>query len=232
MTLQVEGLLAGYGGSRVLHGVDFAAPRGAVTTIVGRNGMGKTTTLRAIMGIVPPAGGRVALDGAAISGRPVHAIARAGIAYVPEGRQIFPKLTVQENLRVGQRRPSALWPQERLFALMPNLAERLSNEGRTLSGGEQQMLAIARALVTDPTVLLLDEPSQGLAPMIVRQVAAILGRLREEGVAVVLVEQNLALALAVADVVLIMVKGRIVHSSSADAFRADEPALRARWLTP
>ncbi|MGE0723722.1 MAG: ABC transporter ATP-binding protein [Alphaproteobacteria bacterium] len=232
MTLAVAALEAGYGGSKVLQGVAFAAPRGAVTTIVGRNGMGKTTTLRAIMGIVPPSAGTVTLDGAPIAGRPVHGIARAGVAYVPEGRQIFPKLTVAENLRVGQRRPSALWPQERLFALMPNLAERLANEGRTLSGGEQQMLAIARALVTDPAVLLLDEPSQGLAPMIVRQLAAILLRLRGEGVAIVLVEQNLGLALAVADAVLIMVKGRIVHSSTADEFRADEAALRAQWLTP
>ncbi|MCC7275969.1 MAG: ABC transporter ATP-binding protein [Alphaproteobacteria bacterium] len=230
--LAVERLEGGYGTGRVLQGVTFTAPRGAVTAIVGRNGMGKTTTLRAVMGMLPAVTGAVAVGGRAILGLPVHEVARAGVAYVPEGRQIFPKLTVAENLQVGQRVPSRLWPQDRIFALMPNLRERLGNDGRTLSGGEQQMLAIARALVTDPAVLLLDEPSQGLAPLIVQQLAGIVRRLREVDVAVVLVEQNLGLARAVADQMLVMVKGEVVYAASAERFREEEASVRAQWLTP
>jgi len=233
--LAVTALEAGYGsqgaGGRVLQGVSFAAPRGAVTAIVGRNGAGKTTTLRTIMGLLRPAAGRVELDGRDITGAPPHRVAQAGIGYVPEGRQVFPDLTVAENLQVGQRRPSRQWPPERLFALLPNLSGRLANRGRALSGGEQQMVAIARALVTDPAVLLLDEPSQGLAPMVVRDLGQVLRRLAAEGVAVLLVEQNLRLTEAVADRVLVMAKGQVVYDAGAAEFRAAEEEMRRRWLT-
>jgi branched-chain amino acid transport system ATP-binding protein len=229
--LALRGLAGGYRGARVLQGVTLDAPAGQVTAVIGRNGVGKTTTLRAVMGLLPGVEGEVTLGGERLTGRPPHLVARAGIGYVPEGRQVFPDLTVEENLRVGQRRPSRQWPPERLFALLPNLRERLRNLGRALSGGEQQMLAIARALVTDPRVLLLDEPSQGLAPMVVRELAAVLRRLAAEGVAVLLVEQNLRLTEAVADRILIMAKGQVVHEASAAAFAAEEEAVRRRWLT-
>jgi len=229
--LALRGLAGGYRGARVLQGVTLDAPAGQVTALIGRNGVGKTTTLRAVMGLLPGVEGEVTLAGERLTGRPPHLVARAGVGYVPEGRQILPDLTVEENLRVGQRHPSRHWPPERLFALLPNLRERLRNPGRALSGGEQQMLAIARALVTDPRVLLLDEPSQGLAPMVVRELAAVLRRLAAEGVAVLLVEQNLRLTEAVADRILIMAKGRVVHEASAAAFAAEEDAVRHRWLT-
>jgi branched-chain amino acid transport system ATP-binding protein len=230
--LALREVAGGYRGARVLQGVSLDAPAGQVTALVGRNGVGKTTTLRAVMGQLDGSmGGEISLDGMPLHGRPPPLIARAGIGYVPEGRQIFPELTVAENLRVGQRQPSRAWPPDRLFALLPNLRERLRNPGRWLSGGEQQMLAVARALVTDPRVLLLDEPSQGLAPMVVRELASVLGRLAAEGVAVLLVEQNLRLTEAVADRILIMAKGQVVHQASAAAFRAEEDAVRHRWLT-
>jgi branched-chain amino acid transport system ATP-binding protein len=229
--LALREVAGGYRGARVLQGVTLDAPTGQVTALVGRNGVGKTTTLRAVMGLLDRTAGEITLDGTPLRGRPPHLIARAGIGYVPEGRQIFPDLTVAENLQVGQRRPSRAWPPDRLFALLPNLRERLRNPGRSLSGGEQQMLAVARALVTDPRVLLLDEPSQGLAPKVVRELAAVLRRLAGEGVAVLLVEQNLRLTEAVADRILIMAKGRVVHEASAAAFRAEEDEVRHRWLT-
>ncbi len=229
--LTVEDLTGGYGAARVLQGMRLQAPPGQVTALIGRNGVGKTTTLRAIMGLLPRCAGRIALDGEPLLGRPTHRIARAGIGYVPEGRQIFPDLTVAENLQVGQRSASRQWPPDRLFALLPNLRERLANPGRALSGGEQQMLAIARALVTDPRVLLLDEPSQGLAPMVVRELAGVLRHLAAQKVAVLLVEQNLRLTEAVADRIVILAKGRVVHQATAAEFRAEEESVRHRWLT-
>ena len=229
--LTLTDVTGGYRGAQVLQGVSFDVPAGEVTAVVGRNGVGKTTTLRAIMGLLPGIQGRITLDGKALLGEPSHRIARAGIGYVPEGRQVFPDLTVEENLHVGQRQPSRDWPPEKLFALLPNLKERLRNAGRALSGGEQQMLAIARALTTDPRVLLLDEPSQGLAPMVVRELAAVLRRLAEGGVAVLLVEQNLRLTEAVANRILIMAKGQVVHEATAAAFAAEEETVRHRWLT-
>jgi branched-chain amino acid transport system ATP-binding protein len=229
--LALRDVAGGYRGARVLQGVSFEVPAGQVTAVVGRNGVGKTTTLRGIMGLLPGLTGSIALAGQALLGKPAHWIARAGVGYVPEGRQVFPDLTVEENLHVGQRRPSRDWPPGRLFALLPNLEERLRNAGRALSGGEQQMLAIARALVTDPRVLLLDEPSQGLAPMVVRDLAAVLRRLADGGVAVLLVEQNLRLTEAVADRILIMAKGQVVHEATAAAFAAEEDVVRHRWLT-
>ena len=229
--LELRDIRGGYASAEVLGGVSLRAAAGEVTALIGRNGVGKTTLLRGVMGLLPRCAGQVTLDGSALHGLPTHRIARAGIGYVPEGRQIFPELTVMENLAVGQRTPSRIWPEERLFALLPNLRERRANAGRALSGGEQQMLAIARALVTDPRVLLLDEPSQGLAPMVVQELARVLRQLAGEGVAVLLVEQNLRMTEAVADRILIMARGQVVHDDTAAAFRADAETLRHRWLT-
>jgi branched-chain amino acid transport system ATP-binding protein len=229
--LTVESLHAHYGASHVLQGVDLEIAAGQVVAVLGRNGVGKTTTLRAIIGLLAPSGGRLRLDGAEIGGWPAHRIARAGVAYVPEGRLIFPDLTVLENIRVGERRPARRWPVDRLFTLFPALRERSGNRGGQLSGGEQQMLAIARALVTDPKVLLLDEPSQGLAPLVVQELAEIICRLRDDGVALLLVEQNLKLAEAVADEIRIMVKGRVAYAGSRQTFYDEEADVRARYLT-
>ncbi|MBS0243774.1 MAG: ATP-binding cassette domain-containing protein, partial [Proteobacteria bacterium] len=160
-----------------------------------------------------------------------HRVARAGVAYVPEGRLIFPDLSVIENIRVAERHPASAWPMDRLLELFPSLAERRANKGSQLSGGEQQMLAIARALISDPKVLLLDEPSQGLAPLVVRELARIIKLLRDAGVTILLVEQNMKLAEAVADELHIMVKGRIVYSADPKRFRDEEADIRTRFLT-
>ena len=229
--LKLEGLNTHYGASHILQGVDLDLPKGRVGAILGRNGVGKTTTVKTVMGLVAPTSGRIVLEGADIAGRAPHLVARAGVAYVPEGRLIFPDLTVIENIRVAERRPAKAWPLERLLQLFPSLAERQANSGSQLSGGEQQMLAIARALVSDPKVLLLDEPSQGLAPLVVRELARIIGLLRDAGVTILLIEQNMKLAEAVADELHIMVKGRIVYSADPIRFRADEASIRTRYLT-
>jgi branched-chain amino acid transport system ATP-binding protein len=229
--LRLEGVHAFYGAGHILHGVDLAIPRAQVTAVLGRNGVGKTTTVRAIMGLVPPRGGRVWLDDHDIAGWPPHRIARAGVAYVPEGRLIFPDLTVVENIRVAERVPARQWTLARLFELFPSLAERAKNKGSQLSGGEQQMLAVARALATDPKVMLLDEPSQGLAPLIVRELAWVIARLRAEGVTVLLVEQNLKFAESVADEVCMLVKGRSVYQGTLAAFQQERESLKAKYLT-
>jgi branched-chain amino acid transport system ATP-binding protein len=229
--LRLEGLHAFYGAGHILHGVDLDIPQGEVSALLGRNGVGKTTVVRAIMGLVPPRGGRILLGERDIAGWPPHRIARAGIAYVPEGRLIFPDLTVVENIRVAERVPARQWTLARLFALFPALAERARHTGAQLSGGEQQMLAVARALATDPKVMLLDEPSQGLAPMVVRELAGVVRRLRDEGVTVLLVEQNLKFAEGVADHVCMLVKGRTVYQAPLAAFQAERDALKARYLT-
>jgi branched-chain amino acid transport system ATP-binding protein len=228
--LRLEAVHAFYGAGHILHGVDLAIARAKVTAVLGRNGVGKTTTVRAIMGLVPPRG-RVWLDENDIAGWPPHRIARAGVAYVPEGRLIFPDLTVTENIRVAERVPAKQWTLRRLFDLFPSLAERARNKGSQLSGGEQQMLALARALATDPQVMLLDEPSQGLAPLIVRELARVIARLRDEGVTVLLVEQNLKFAESVADDVAMLVKGRTVYQAPLAAFQAERDALKAKYLT-
>ena len=206
-------------------------PTGRICSVIGRNGVGKTTTLRTVMGLVAPSAGQVLLDGVDITGWPPHRVARAGVAYVPEGRLIFPDLTVVENIRVAERKPSRSWPLARLMELFPPLRERSSSRGGYLSGGEQQMLAIARALVSDPKVMLLDEPSQGLAPLVVRELADVIRRLPKEGVTVLLIEQNMRLAEVVADELHIMVKGRMVYSASPERFRAEETDIRSRYLT-
>jgi len=229
--LRIEALNAHYGASHILQGVDLHVAPGRIAGVLGRNGVGKTTTVRAVMGLVPPSSGRVVLDGTDIAGWPPHHVARAGVAYVPEGRLIFPDLTVLENIRVAERRPPRSWPLARLFELFPALRERQRNKGAQLSGGEQQMLAIARALVSDPKLLLLDEPSQGLAPLVVRDLAEIIKRLRDDRVTILLIEQNMRLAIEVADEINIMVKGRLVYAASPSQFRAEEESIRGRYLT-
>jgi branched-chain amino acid transport system ATP-binding protein len=228
--LRIAGLHAHYGASHVLQGVDLSVAQGRIVAMLGRNGVGKTTTLRALMGLVPPTTGQVMLDGVDIAGWPPHRVARAGVAYVPEGRLIFPDLTVIENIRVAERRPARSWPVPRLLELFPALAERARNRGGNLSGGEQQMLAIARALVSDPKLLLLDEPSQGLAPLVVRELARVIRLLVGQGVTILLVEQNMKLAEAVADELHVMVKGRLVYGASPEQFRREEAEIRSRYL--
>jgi branched-chain amino acid transport system ATP-binding protein len=229
--LRLQDLNTHYGASHVLHGVDLELVPGRISAVLGRNGVGKTTTVKTIMGLVRPSSGRILLAGTDIAGWQPHQVARAGVAYVPEGRLIFPDLTVIENIMVGERTPAKAWTLERLLELFPSLRERAGNRGSQLSGGEQQMLAIARALVSDPKVLLLDEPSQGLAPLVVRELARIIKLLRDEGVTILLIEQNMKLAEAVADQLHIMVKGRIVYAASPETFRAEEDSIRTRYLT-
>src|SRR5712691_4523737 len=229
--LRVEGLHTYYGQGHVLQGVELEVPAGRTAAILGRNGVGKTTTLRSIMGLTAPRRGRVLLAGQDVAGWAPHRIVRVGVGYAPEGRMIFPDLTVVENIQVAERVPARLWTMERLFTLFPALAERRRNKGSQLSGGEQQMLAIARALVTDPRIILLDEPSQGLAPLIVEELTRLIGRLRDEGVSLLLVEQNLKLAEAVADVVYIMVKGQMVYRAPLEKFRAEREDVKTRYLT-
>jgi branched-chain amino acid transport system ATP-binding protein len=229
--LTIEGLNTHYGASHVLQGVDLIVPPGGICALLGRNGVGKSTTLRSVMGLVTPTSGKVLLNGVDIAGWQPHRIARAGVAYVPEGRLIFPDLTVIENIKVAERVPAKQWPLTRLLDLFPSLRERARNRGSNLSGGEQQMLAIARALASDPKVLLLDEPSQGLAPLVVRELARVIQLLRDSGVTILLVEQNMKLAEAVASTLHIMVKGRMVYGASPERFRAEEAEIRARYLT-
>jgi branched-chain amino acid transport system ATP-binding protein len=229
--LSITGLNTHYGASHILQGVDLELPKGRIAAVLGRNGVGKSTTVKTVMGLATPTSGCIRLDGVEITGHAPHLVARAGVAYVPEGRLIFPDLTVIENIRVAERTPAKAWPLERLLKLFPSLDERQTNRGSQLSGGEQQMLAIARALVSDPKVLLLDEPSQGLAPLVVRELARVIGLMRQSGVTILLIEQNMKLAEAVADELHIMVKGRIVYSADPQRFRAEEASIRTRYLT-
>ena len=229
--LAIKGLNTHYGSSHILQGVDLEVPDGRIIALLGRNGVGKSTTLRTVMGLAKPSGGSVELDGVNIAGWKPHQVARAGVAYVPEGRLIFPDLSVIENIKVAERIPARAWPIPRLLELFPALRERARNRGANLSGGEQQMLAIARALVSDPKVLLLDEPSQGLAPLVVRELAGVIRKLRDENVTILLVEQNMKLAEAVADELHVMVKGRMVYAATPERFRAEEQEIRSRYLT-
>ena len=229
--LRIDGLHTYYGHGHILQGVDLEVPPGRIAAVLGRNGVGKTTTLRSIIGLVFPRSGRVLLGDKDVAGWPPHRIVRVGVGYVPEGRMIFPDLTVMENIQVAQRVPAKQWSMDRLFTLFPALAERRRNKGSQLSGGEQQMLAVARALVTDPKVMLLDEPSQGLAPLVVEELSRLITRLRDEGVSVLLVEQNLKLAEGVADVVYVMVKGKMVYHAPLERFRSEREDVKAKYLT-
>jgi branched-chain amino acid transport system ATP-binding protein len=229
--LRIDCLHTYYGHGHILQGVDLEVPPGRIAAVLGRNGVGKTTTLRSIIGLVLPRSGRVLLGDKDVAGWPPHRIVRVGVGYVPEGRMIFPDLTVMENIQVAQRVPAKQWSMDRLFTLFPALAERRRNKGSQLSGGEQQMLAVARALVTDPKVMLLDEPSQGLAPLVVQELSRLITRLRDEGVSVLLVEQNLKLAEGVADVVYVMVKGKMVYHAPLERFRSEREDVKAKYLT-
>ena len=225
--LEVRGLQAGYGRSRVLHGIDLDVPHGEVVALLRRNGVGKTTTVHAIMGMLRPSAGSIRLDGVELAGRPAHAVAKAGIALVPQGRRVFAPLTVEENLRIGRRAVAGGWTLERVYELLPQLAERAGHRGDQLSGGEQQMLAIGRALLRNPRLLVLDEPSDGLAPTLVEQVTRLLAELVAGGLSAVLVEQNLWVALELAASVRVMAKGQIVHRATAAEFRRDPATARA-----
>ncbi|WP_371584088.1 ABC transporter ATP-binding protein [Streptomyces sp. NBC_01314] len=222
--LSVRGLRAGYAGTTVLDGVDLTVAAGTVVALLGRNGVGKTTFVHTVMGMLKPYSGSIRVDGRELAGAAAHTVARNRVAIVPQGRRVFAPLTVEENLSLaaraarGERGP---WTQKRVYALMPRLAERRGNRGDQLSGGEQQMLAIGRALLRNPRLLLLDEPSDGLAPAVVDLIAGVLEGLRGEGIAAVLVEQDLHLAFRLADEVAVMQKGRIVHRSSTTDFRKD-----------
>jgi branched-chain amino acid transport system ATP-binding protein len=227
--LALEGINALYGDSHVLHEVGFALRAGGVLALLGRNGAGKTTSMNAIIGWLPPRDGRISLFGEAITGLSPEAIARKGIGLVPQGRRIFPNLTVRENLIVARqapRQPSGEpWNLERVFDLFPRLKERQQQQAGSLSGGEQQMLAISRALMGNPRVLLLDEPSEGLAPQIVAEVGRTIARLKAEGLSIVLVEQNMKLALGIADDVVVLNTGRVVFAGDADSVRRDESQI-------
>ena len=225
--LDVEAIHTYYGDSHVLHGVSLRVASGEAVALLGRNGAGKTTAIRSIVGFTPPRAGRVLFDGRAIERWPSYRIARSGLALVPQGRRIFAPLSVRENLLLGARAPG--WTLERVFALFPRLREREQQSGGTLSGGEQQMLAIGRALLTNSRLILLDEPSEGLAPLIVREIGRILLALKAERLSLLLVEQNYHLALRVADRVYVMNKGQIVYEGTPARLEADEEVKR-RYL--
>jgi branched-chain amino acid transport system ATP-binding protein len=228
--LAVEGLHTYFGESHILQGVDLIVPRGHVVALLGRNGAGKTTTLRSIMRMVKPQRGRVALDGQLVDGLTTYEIARRGLAFVQETRAIFPSLSVEENLAIALRNSGAsAWTLERVYDTFPVLKERRHNGGTQLSGGEQQMLAIARALVGNPRLLLLDEPSEGLAPLIVQQIGTLLQSLKQEGMTMLLVEQNFALATSVSDHAVVLGKGRVRWSGSTAELR-DAHDIRQTWL--
>ena len=222
-----------YGASHVLQGVTLAVGPGEIVTILGRNGMGKTTLIRSIIGFARPRQGRVLFDGQDITRLASHQIAHLGIGLVPQGRRIFPSLTVLEHLSVAARPDGAAgdraWTLDRVFGLYPRLRERHAHRGSMLSGGEQQMLAIARALTTNPRLLLMDEPSEGLAPLLVRELGGSIGRLKQAGLSILLVEQNLPMALAIADEVYVLSKGRVVYQGAPAALSADA-AVKHRYL--
>jgi branched-chain amino acid transport system ATP-binding protein len=226
IVLKAHDLHTFYGKSHILHGVSIEVAEGELVTLLGRNGAGKTTTLRSLVGLTPARQGKVELFGRDTTRWPAHKISRLGVGYVPEGRKIFPNLTVLENLSVPVGRPGQ-WTIERVFELFPNLAERRNSWGRQLSGGEQEMLAIARALLINPKILLLDEPSQGLAPLLVREVFRTISAMRQEGISILLVEQNARFGLEVADRVYVMNDGEVVHSGSARELAQDEEQVRA-----
>jgi branched-chain amino acid transport system ATP-binding protein len=223
--LTAEGLHTYYGKSHILYGVSLEAAEGQVTALLGRNGAGKTTTLRSLMGLTAPREGRVTIFGKDTTRWPPFRVAALGVGYVPEGRKIFPNLTVGENLMVPLERPGP-WTPQSVYRLFPRLAERRLSRGRQLSGGEQEMLSIARALLVNPKLLILDEPSQGLAPLITREVFRIVAQMRAEGIAVLLVEQNVRMSLEIADRAYVLDNGQVVYSGSADALAADEARVQ------
>ena len=231
--LTVSGLEAGYGEAQVLFGVDLAVAAGEVVSLMGRNGMGKTTTVRALMGLLPATAGEIRFDGEALAGTPPFRRAQAGIGLVPEGRQIFPTLTVEENLiataveRAGGRQN---WTLERVYEFLPRLAQRRRHFGDQISGGEQQMLAIGRALMTNPRLLALDEATEGLAPLIRGEIWDRLAALKREGLSILVIDKTVGALLDLCDRHLILEKGRVVWQGSSEALAAD-PSTRDRYLS-
>ncbi len=228
--LAVEGIHTYYGESHILQGVSLAVAPGQVVALLGRNGMGKTTLIRSLIGFTPPRSGRIVFKGTDITRLPPFRSVEMGMGLVPQGRRIFPSLSVLENLTVAARGNGKRgWSLERIFALFPRLKERLAHAGNKLSGGEQQMLAIARALMTNPDLLLMDEPTEGLAPLLVREVGKALADLKGQGLSILLVEQSLPFALRVADHVHVLSRGQIVHSSSPAELLANQE-VKSRFL--
>ncbi len=228
MALEVEGVHTYYGESHVLQGISLRVEPGEVLAILGRNGMGKTTLIRSIVGFTPPREGRVRYKETDITRLPSFRMVELGMALVPQGRRVFPSLSVRENLDVA-RRGAGRWSLEQVYALFPRLRERAANRANKLSGGEQQMLAIGRALMSNPELLLMDEPTEGLAPLLVREVGRVIAELKRSGLSILLVEQNLALALSVADRVHVLSRGQIVHTGMpAELMRNDE--VKTRYL--
>jgi branched-chain amino acid transport system ATP-binding protein len=233
--LEVRDVHTYYGDSYVLQGVSLKVDRGSVVAVLGRNGVGKTTLIRSIIGFTPPRRGQLWFKGVEITGKPSYEIVQMGMGIVPQGRRIFPSLNVRENLEIADRHHRATgdtrhrWTLTRVFDLFPRLQERLLHPGGALSGGEQQMLASARALIGNPEFLLLDEPTEGLAPLLVREFGRIIRQLKEEGLSMLLVEQNLPFALKLADYVYVMSKGRIIYESSPQVLAQNED-VKARHL--
>ena len=231
LVLTVEKIKTYYGNSYILQELSFSVEKGKCVALLGRNGAGKTTTIHSIMGLVPPREGRILYEGQPITGLPPYRIAKRGIGLVPQGRRIFPSLTVRENLLMPARPPRnpeqrKAWTLEEIYNLFPALKERENNMGNELSGGQQQMLAIGRALMTNPDFLLMDEPSEGLAPVIIEQVEEIIKTLKQTGLSILLVEQNFYLACNVADEVLVMNKGQIVWQGSPEELLKNEDVQR------
>ncbi len=227
--LSIRGLHAWYGKSHVLHGVDLEVGRGEIVSLLGRNGAGRSTTAKAVMGLVQRRG-RIEFEGADLTRLRTYQVARRGVGYVPEGRDIFPDLTVEENLLMGQqRRRGGRWSTQRAYELFPGLQERRMVRAGSLSGGEQQMLTLSRTMMGDPGLVLIDEPTEGLAPRIVEQVGAFLRQLRADGVSVLLIEQKLAIALDVAERVYVMGHGTIVYEGSPGQLRG-ERRIWQEWL--
>ena len=230
--IDARGIHTYYGVSHILHGVDFAVRRGETVGLMGRNGMGKTTLLRSVLGLVRAHRGEVRIAGVDMTQAATHAIVRRGIAYVPEGRGIFPNLSVRENLVMAARAANGgrrEWTYERVLETFPRLAQRLTHGGAQLSGGEQQMLTIGRALMTNPDLLILDEATEGLAPKISREIWAIIGKIKQAGIAAVIVDKNFAAVSAVADRVVILVKGAVVYEGASADLRA-QPELHLKYL--
>ena len=230
MMLTVEKLQAGYGPAQVLFDVSFTVGAGEVVTLLGRNGMGKTTTIRTIMGLLPARGGSASFEGEPLTALPPYRIAQRGLGLVPEGRQVFPTLSVEENLvATAASRFSDAWTLARVYEFFPRLAERRSNMGNQLSGGEQQMLAIGRALMTNPKLLILDEATEGLAPLVRAEIWACLGRLKSEGQAILLVDKHLDALTRIADRHVVIEKGHVVWTGTSAALMADR-SVKERYL--
>lgn len=228
--LKVHQIHTFYGESHILHGVSLSVKEGELAVILGRNGMGKTTTMHSIIGFTPPRQGKVLFKGEEIQRTPSYHIAQKGMAIAPQGRRIFPDLTVKENLLIGARPGRAnYWTLERIYEFFPRLKERQNSLGGNLSGGEQSMLSIGRALMTNPDLLLLDEPSEGLSPLMVQEVMKIVTNLKKEGLSMLMVEQNLSMALSVADNVFILNKGEVVFDGTSQQLKANQE-VRSRFL--